>query len=131
MGDCLPRLKGLALDDLRKSHNFYLFKALLIFPSIILLVPEFQFEQPLNTKTPSPSDGDIYVGCQMKQVKKFSSPFGPAEDRTRDPVCEANALPRRHKSRPIPQGTYFHLLVGIGALESCGTREWLVFSWHL
>ena len=28
-------------------------------------------------------------------------------------------------------GTYFHLLVGIGALESCGTREWLVFSWHL
>ena len=22
-------------------------------------------------------------------------------------------------------GTYFHLLVGIGALESCGTREWL------
>ena len=28
-------------------------------------------------------------------------------------------------------GTYFHLLVGIWALESCGTREWLVFSWHL
>ena len=28
-------------------------------------------------------------------------------------------------------GTYFHLLVGIGALESCGTHEWLVFSWHL
>ena len=27
-------------------------------------------------------------------------------------------------------GTYFHLLVGIGALESCGTREWLVFSWY-
>ena len=25
----------------------------------------------------------------------------------------------------------FILLVGIGALESCGTREWLVFSWHL
>ena len=24
-------------------------------------------------------------------------------------------------------GTYFHLLVGIGALESCGTREWLCF----
>ena len=28
-------------------------------------------------------------------------------------------------------GTYFHLLVGIEALESCGTRELLVFSWHL
>ena len=28
-------------------------------------------------------------------------------------------------------GTYFHLLVGIGALESCGTRGWSVFSWHL
>ena len=28
-------------------------------------------------------------------------------------------------------GTYFHFLVGIGALESCGTGEWLVFSWHL
>ena len=28
-------------------------------------------------------------------------------------------------------GTYFHLLVGIGALESYGTHEWLVFSWHL
>ena len=23
------------------------------------------------------------------------------------------------------------LNLGIGALESCGTREWLVFSWHL
>ena len=28
-------------------------------------------------------------------------------------------------------GTYFNWLVWIGALESCGTREWLVFSWHL
>ena len=28
-------------------------------------------------------------------------------------------------------GTYFHLPVWIGALESCGTREWLVFSRHL
>ena len=28
-------------------------------------------------------------------------------------------------------GTYFHLLVGIETLESCGTRELLVFSWHL
>ena len=28
-------------------------------------------------------------------------------------------------------GTYFNLLVRIGAMESCGTRERLVFSWHL
>ena len=28
-------------------------------------------------------------------------------------------------------GTYFNLLVGIGTLESCGTRERLRISWHL
>ena len=28
-------------------------------------------------------------------------------------------------------GTYFDLLVGIGALESCETDGWLVFSCHL
>ena len=27
-------------------------------------------------------------------------------------------------------GPYFNLPVWIGALESCGTREWLVFSCH-
>ena len=26
--------------------------------------------------------------------------------------------------------TYFNLLVGLGALEGCGTRAWLVFSWR-
>ena len=28
-------------------------------------------------------------------------------------------------------GNVLSFLVGIRTLESCGTREWLVFSWHL
>ena len=55
----------------------------------------------------------IYVGAPNV---KFFRP-DPAEDRTRDPPHKnSNTLPRRHKSRFVPQGStsvYKHIPCGI------------------
>ena len=45
----------------------------------------------------------IYVGRQMLQAKK--NIFVPAEDRTRDSPHVKQTLPRRYKSRLVPQGS--------------------------